>query len=203
MARLHRGDRLRRWSLLVVTVAAVSLVVPAALAGEKHRVITGDNLSRIAARHDSSVYAIAARNDLTDPDLVVVGDELVVPTGRWVGRWEDRYRAPEVAPEDPGASAPAVAATTETPASGSVTGIIAAAAAAHGVDGGYLVSIARCESGLDPRAVNSAGYYGLFQYDQQTWSAYGSGSIYDPAAQADATARLVAAGQTSRWPNCA
>jgi hypothetical protein len=86
---------------------------------------------------------------------------------------------------------------------GSVTEIIHAAAAKHGVDGDYLVSIAACESGLDPTAVNSAGYHGLFQYAESTWAAYGSGDIYDPVAQAEATAKLIAAGQSSHWPNCA
>jgi soluble lytic murein transglycosylase-like protein len=72
-----------------------------------------------------------------------------------------------------------------------------------GIDGNYLLSIARCESSLNPRAVGSSGYYGLFQFDQQTWAAYGYGSIYDPVAQSQTAARLIAAGQTSRWPNCA
>jgi soluble lytic murein transglycosylase-like protein len=87
--------------------------------------------------------------------------------------------------------------------SGSITEIIKAAAAEHGVDGDYLVSIAECESGLDPQAYNSSGYHGLFQYDDSTWAAYGSGDIFDPVAQARTTAKLIAAGQSSRWPNCA
>ena len=85
---------------------------------------------------------------------------------------------------------------------GSVAQIIRAAAAKYGVSGDYLVSIAACESGLNPRAYNSAGYHGLFQYDTQTWGTYGKGSIWDPAAQAEATARLIANGESSRWPNC-
>ncbi len=96
-------------------------------------------------------------------------------------------------PEEAAASAP----------TGSITEIIYAAAAEYGLDGAYLVSVAECESGLDPGAVNSAGYYGLFQFDEQTWAAYGSGPIFDPAAQARAAASLIADGQASRWPNCA
>jgi soluble lytic murein transglycosylase-like protein len=86
---------------------------------------------------------------------------------------------------------------------GSIVEIIEAAAARHGVDGAYLVSVAECESGLDPQAYNSAGYHGLFQFDESTWSSYGDGSIWDPAAQADAAAELFADGQSSRWPVCA
>lgn len=86
---------------------------------------------------------------------------------------------------------------------GSVVEIIHAAGTEFGIDGDYLVSIAECESGLDPQAFNSAGYHGLFQYDDTTWSAYGYGSIWDPVAQARTTAELLADGQSSRWPNCA
>jgi hypothetical protein len=88
-------------------------------------------------------------------------------------------------------------------AGGSIPELIYAAAAEFRIEGGYLLSVASCESGLDPGAVNTVGYYGLFQFDQTTWAAYGYGSIYDPVAQARTAARLLAAGQTSRWPNCA
>jgi len=89
------------------------------------------------------------------------------------------------------------------PPAGSVSELIYAAAAEFGLDGAYLVSVAECESGLNVQAYNPAGYHGLFQFDQTTWSAYGYGSIYDPVAQARTAARLIAAGQSSRWPNCA
>lgn len=100
-------------------------------------------------------------------------------------------------------------AATSTPVaqtgsySGSITDIIYAAAAEFGVSGDWMVSIATCESTLDPNAYNPAGYHGLFQYDQTTWAEYGYGSIYDPVAQARTTAELLAMGQSSRWPNCA
>lgn len=87
--------------------------------------------------------------------------------------------------------------------SGSITEIIHQAAAEYGISGDWMVSIAVCESGLDPRAYNSAGYHGLFQYDEATWTGYGYGSIWDPVAQARTTAKLLAMGQSSRWPNCA
>lgn len=86
---------------------------------------------------------------------------------------------------------------------GSISEIIHQAAAEFGISGDWMVSIAVCESGLDPRAYNSAGYHGLFQYDEATWAEYGYGSIWDPVAQARTTAKLLAMGQSSRWPNCA
>ena len=99
-------------------------------------------------------------------------------------------------------AAPAVAVAPPAP-EGSVTAIIYAAAAEYGLSGPYLLSVAACESGLNPSAVNAAGYYGLFQFSSGTWAANGYGSIYDPVAQARTAARMLAAGGASRWPNCA
>jgi soluble lytic murein transglycosylase-like protein len=100
-------------------------------------------------------------------------------------------------------SSPTAADEPVAAVGGSITESIYAAAAEFGLDGDYLLSIAQCESSLNPSAVNAVGYYGLFQFDETTWSAYGYGSIYDPVAQSYTAARLIAAGQTSRWPNCA
>jgi soluble lytic murein transglycosylase-like protein len=100
------------------------------------------------------------------------------------------------------AEAEAVAAEPVT-ATTPIYDLIAAAAAEFGLDPNYLYSVAECESGLNPGAYNAAGYHGLFQFDQTTWASYGYGDIYDPVAQARTAARLIAAGQSSRWPNCA
>lgn len=98
----------------------------------------------------------------------------------------------------------AVAVAVAPPApEGSVTAIIYAAAAEYGLSGPYLLSVAACESGLNPWAVNPAGYHGLFQFGTGTWATEGYGSIYDPVAQARTAARMLAEGQASRWPNCA
>lgn len=86
---------------------------------------------------------------------------------------------------------------------GSIEDIIASAAAEFGLDPEFLIAVASCESGLDPGAYNEAGYHGLFQFDEQTWAAYGYGDIFDPTAQSRTAARLIASGEGSRWPNCA
>jgi soluble lytic murein transglycosylase-like protein len=86
---------------------------------------------------------------------------------------------------------------------GSIAEIVYDAAAEYGISGSYLLSVASCESGLNPSAVNPAGFHGLFQFGTGTWATEGYGSIYDPVAQARTAARMLAAGQASRWPNCA
>jgi len=62
--------------------------------------------------------------------------------------------------------------------------------------------VARCESNLDPCAVNKKGpYYGLFQYLKSTWknTPYGNHDIFDPKAQALATAWKWKKGEKNEW----
>ncbi|MDQ3752518.1 MAG: transglycosylase family protein [Actinomycetota bacterium] len=157
-----------------------SVTGAAILGTSAHRGLESSESVRGMVRFRRQMFDIRPAPERPEPEAVAVTPEGVTP-------------APEEAAAPEEAVAPA----------GSVTEIIYAAAAEHGLDGAYLVSVAECESGLDPGAVNSAGYYGLFQFDTQTWAAYGSGSIFDPAAQAGAAASLIAGGQASRWPNCA
>ncbi len=82
----------------------------------------------------------------------------------------------------------------------SVAGIIMSAAARWGVSGSWMVSIARCESGLNPHAYNPRGpYYGLFQFLMSTFTHNGGTSIWDPADQANIAAKMLAHGQAHQW----
>jgi hypothetical protein len=83
---------------------------------------------------------------------------------------------------------------------GSIEGIIRAAASRWSVSGDWLVKIARCESGLNPRAYNPAGpYYGLFQFLLSTFRGNGGTDIWDPYQQADIAAKMIAHGQAHQW----
>ncbi|MCB8971345.1 MAG: transglycosylase family protein [Thermoleophilales bacterium] len=75
-----------------------------------------------------------------------------------------------------------------------------------GVSQGTLDSIASCESGGDPTAVDASGtYYGKYQFDTGTWASVGgSGS---PAAASEAeqdyrAALLYSRAGSSPWPVC-
>jgi hypothetical protein len=75
-----------------------------------------------------------------------------------------------------------------------------AAAQRHGVDPQRLLRVARCESGLNPRAYNPAGpYIGLFQFHPRTFSGNGGRDIYDPHDQSDVAARMFARGMGYHW----
>jgi len=51
-----------------------------------------------------------------------------------------------------------------------------------GVDGLNWSALARCESGGDPRAVNPAGYYGLYQFSAPAWRAVGGSGLPSQAS---------------------
>jgi hypothetical protein len=69
-----------------------------------------------------------------------------------------------------------------------------------------LERIAQCESGGNPRAVDSSGTYrGKYQFDYQTWQANGGSG--DPAAASEAEQdrmayKLYQRRGTSPWPVC-
>jgi Transglycosylase-like domain len=99
---------------------------------------------------------------------------------------------------------PKIAVSAGPPATPtSVIGIIEAAAARWGVSGSWMVSIARCESGLRTNAVNPSGpYLGLFQFLQSTFTANGGTNIWSAADQSNIAAKMLAHGQAHQW-SCA
>jgi uncharacterized protein YabE (DUF348 family) len=74
-----------------------------------------------------------------------------------------------------------------------------------GVDSLNWAALAQCESGGNPRAVNAAGYYGLYQFSLSTWRAMGgSGNPIDNSA-AEQTYRakiLYQRAGAGQWPHC-
>jgi resuscitation-promoting factor RpfB len=81
-------------------------------------------------------------------------------------------------------------------------GTRAVAAPPSSADGLNWAALAQCESGGNPRAVNPAGYYGLYQFSLSTWqSVGGSGNPIDasPAEQLKRAKILYARGGASQW----
>jgi hypothetical protein len=93
----------------------------------------------------------------------------------------------------PEAVATTEATTTESAATTSYDGATASS------------STAQCESGGDYGAVNPAGYYGAYQFDQSTWDAYapegyaGTNPAEAPPEVQDAAAANV---PYDAWPSC-
>ncbi|PJI94070.1 resuscitation-promoting factor [Luteimicrobium subarcticum] len=71
---------------------------------------------------------------------------------------------------------------------------------------GVWAALARCESGGNPKAVNPAGYYGLYQFTPQTWHSLGGSGLPTDASAAEQTAlaqKLQARSGWGQWPACA
>ncbi|WP_122816907.1 resuscitation-promoting factor [Nocardioides pantholopis] len=66
-------------------------------------------------------------------------------------------------------------------------------------------ALANCESSGNPRAVNPAGYYGLYQFNVATWRGVGGKGMPHQAAAGEQTHRakiLYSQRGRSPWPNC-
>jgi uncharacterized protein YraI len=79
--------------------------------------------------------------------------------------------------------------------------IIHEAADRYGQNRADMLRVARCESNLDPYAVNPSGSYGLFQFIRSTWEStpYGDADIFDPRANANAAGWMWQQGRQSEW----
>jgi hypothetical protein len=79
--------------------------------------------------------------------------------------------------------------------------LIDEAAAAFGQPREDMLRVARCESGLNPNAVNPTGSYGLFQFVATTWAStpYAAYSAFDPWASANAAAWMWSVGRRGEW----
>jgi len=84
-------------------------------------------------------------------------------------------------------------------------------AAKYNQNGQFLLAVAKCESSLNPKAVNE-GYYsggghpsGLFQYLPDTWERYKNKlgkphyNIWNPKHQAEVTAYAFSIGGSGEW----
>lgn len=66
-------------------------------------------------------------------------------------------------------------------------------------------ALANCESSGNPRAVNPAGYYGLYQFDLSTWNSVGGSGTPSNASASEQTYRAKLLYQQrgrSPWPHC-
>jgi resuscitation-promoting factor RpfB len=73
-------------------------------------------------------------------------------------------------------------------------------------DGLDWAALAKCESGGNPRAVNSrGGYYGLYQFSLRTWASVGGSGNPIDASPDEQTARaqlLYDKAGAGQWPRC-
>ena len=66
-------------TLIAAGIGLAALAPPRGACDDRYRVVRGDTLSVIARRCRSSVAAIARASGIADPNLILVGQRLVIP----------------------------------------------------------------------------------------------------------------------------
>jgi hypothetical protein len=83
--------------------------------------------------------------------------------------------------------------------------LVRSVASRYGVDPGSAVTVARCESGLNPQASNGGSYLGLFQQSARYWAGrashygFGGASAYNARANASVSMGMVRDGGWGAW----
>ncbi|TCM51510.1 transglycosylase family protein [Kribbella sp. VKM Ac-2568] len=210
-ARHARPRRSTRRVVRTISIAGLGAGITAAGAGAAfatdYTVKSGDTLSEIAQANGADWHELARLNNLKDPDLILIGQTLQLDgvrksTVRHTERRAKTTKSTKSQSSKSQSSRPkrtktvkkARAPRSDTRASGG----------SANMSSGWR-KVANCESGGNSRAVNPAGYYGLFQFDMRTWrSVGGSGNPASASAgeQLMRAKKLYSQRGASPWPVC-
>jgi murein DD-endopeptidase MepM/ murein hydrolase activator NlpD len=64
-----------------ILIVLLGLMMPGRVAAAEYIVQSGDTLTHIARRFGTTVDAIVQINDISDPDLIIIGQVLEIPKG--------------------------------------------------------------------------------------------------------------------------
>jgi LysM repeat protein len=159
----------RRFTLKVALGASIAVLAMMVLVGttsglahavttsqRTYTIVSGDTLSGLSSEFGVSIATLAAANNIADPNLIHVGQTLVIPNGN----------------------------TASTTSSGSLSGSYQDMIyQVFGQYGAGAVNVAMCESSMNPNAYNGIlGAAGLFQIIPGTFAStsYAGQSVYNP-----------------------
>jgi LysM repeat protein len=166
-----------------------------------YKVRPGDSLSSIASRlyHDRAAWTVLYwrnRKDIRWADDIYAGEVLHVPAkpARIPRAPRELERTAPAAPSLPSSGAAAVPGP----------GAVADASYSGGTPGGaFGACVVARESGGNAQIMNASGHYGLYQFSESTWVAYGGNPAdfghASVAEQNQVFANALAAGGESNW----
>ncbi|MEV0799343.1 transglycosylase family protein [Kribbella sp. NPDC050281] len=182
-----------------LTIAGLGAGITAAGAGAAfatdYTVKPGDTLSEIAQANGADWHQLARINNLKDPDLILIGQTLTLD-GVTKAAAPKRVTTKKVETRK--------VRKTERKVKSSRSEDRRSTSGRANLSGAWA-KVANCESSGNPRAVNPAGYYGLFQFDRQTWRSVGGSGSPAKASAAEQLMRakkLYAQRGASPWPVC-
>lgn len=198
-ARHARPRRSTRRVARTLTIAGLGAGITAAGAGAAfatdYTVKPGDTLSEIAQANGADWHQLARINNLKDPDLILIGQTLTLD-GVTKAAAPKRVTTKKVETRK--------VRKTERKVKSSRSEDRRSTSGRANLSGAWA-KVANCESSGNPRAVNPAGYYGLFQFDRQTWRSVGGSGSPAKASAAEQLMRakkLYAQRGASPWPVC-
>jgi len=207
-ARHARARRSTRRVARTLSIAGLGAGITAAGAGaafasSDYTVKSGDTLSQIAAANGADWHELARINNLKDPNLILIGQSLTLDGVK------KSAAAPKVAEQDQAQPRKSEVKKKSSKVhrdnrSSRDTSRPKASSGKANLSGAWA-KVANCESSGNPRAVNGGGYYGLFQFDLQTWrSVGGSGNPTNASAgeQLMRAKKLYSQRGASPWPVC-
>jgi LysM repeat protein len=159
-----------------------------------YTVRSGDTLSTIAKHvyNDQAAWPViyyANRKQITDANQITAGQVLKIPA------------KPAHLPKAPAAFGPAAVVTTASSASSGSGSTVADST--YSGSGGFASCVIARESGGNSQVMNSSGHYGLYQFSESTWEAYGgSASDFGNASVAEQNQvfdNALARGGESNW----
>jgi LysM repeat protein len=201
-------------SIAVAGLAKTLMVVTISLHPAVHHspatytVRPGDSLSAIAAHTYGSTADWPAvwwanRRQVTNPNIIAVGQRLRLPASGHVPSWMAKAALAAT-----GSAAPAPVASANAPSAAAPAAQQAADPAPASSGGANWAAIAACESGGNWSINTGNGFYGGLQFTEQTWLAYGGGqyaasaNLATPAEQMAVADRVLAAQGIGAWPVC-
>jgi murein DD-endopeptidase MepM/ murein hydrolase activator NlpD len=194
-ARHARPRRSTRRVVRTLSIAGLGAGITAAGASGAfatgYTVKAGDTLSEIAQANGADWHRLARINHLKDPDLILIGQTLTLD-GVKKSTAPRKVRKVETKKIRTTERKVRTSRSTDRPS-------------ARASLSGAWAKVANCESSGNPRAVNPAGYYGLFQFDLQTWRSVGGSGNPTNASAAEQLMRakkLYAERGASPWPVC-
>lgn len=218
-ARHARPRRSTRRVVRTISIAGLGAGITAAGAGAAfatdYTVKSGDTLSEIAQANGADWHELARLNNLKDPDLILIGQTLQLDGVKksTVRHTERRARTTKSTKSHSTKSHSSKSHSSKSQSSRPKTKTVKKSRGTRSdtrAGGSANMSsawrkVANCESGGNSRAVNPAGYYGLFQFDTRTWrSVGGSGNPAKASAgeQLMRAKKLYSQRGASPWPVC-
>lgn len=205
-ARHARPRRSTRRVVRTLSIAGLGAGITAAGAGgafaADYKVKAGDTLSEIAQANGADWHQLAKLNNLANPDLILIGQTLKLDgvTSTAVRQTEKRTTQ-----KTRTVKKKTVVKKTQHLKKRATRSDDRPAASGKANLSGAWAKVANCESSGNPKAVNPAGYYGLFQFDLRTWRSVGGSGNPTNASAAEQLMRakkLYAQRGASPWPVC-